>query len=72
VLEAGLYRSMSRCAEQVVVVTDSSKIGADQLQAILSFDDIDVFITDASAPAEFVQLLRERGIEVVVVPVGRG
>ena len=68
VLEAGLYRSMATCADRVVVVTDSSKIGINKLQAILAFDDIHAFITDSAAPPEFVKFLRERGIEVILVP----
>jgi DeoR/GlpR family transcriptional regulator of sugar metabolism len=55
----------------VVVVTDSGKIGINQLQTLLSFDTIHVFVTDAGAPSEFVAMLRERGIEVVLVTVGQ-
>jgi len=68
VLEASLYQDMARCAERIVVVTDSSKIGTTQVQTTLSFSDIHTFITDSAAPPEFLAMLRERGCEVVVVP----
>jgi DeoR/GlpR family transcriptional regulator of sugar metabolism len=66
-MEAGLYPIMARCADKVVVVADSSKIGVNQVQAILPLDDIHVFITDTGAPERFVKALRDRGIEVILV-----
>jgi DeoR/GlpR family transcriptional regulator of sugar metabolism len=71
VREAGLYRAMARCAEEVVVVTDSSKIGADKLQATLAFSDIHTFVTDSGAPADFITTLHESGCEVLVVEGAR-
>lgn len=68
VMEAGLYRSMVKCADRVVLITDSSKIGVDKLQTILTFNEINVFITDTGAPDEFVRFLRDRDIEVILVP----
>jgi len=69
VLESSLYRLMARCADQVVVVSDSSKIGRDQFQSILALDEIQALITDDNAPPEFIEALRARGLRVVVVPV---
>lgn len=66
-LEAGLYPIMARCADRVVLVADSSKIGVNQVQSVLSLDQIHVFITDTGAPDAFVQALQERGIEVMLV-----
>lgn len=66
VLEVNLFRAMVACAEQVVVVTDSSKIGSNYLQTVLPFDSIHVFVTDSDAPADFQATLRQRGIEVIV------
>jgi DeoR family transcriptional regulator, aga operon transcriptional repressor len=68
VLEVGLYRQMAQCADEVVVVADSSKVGHEQFQAILSFDEIDLLITDSGAPPSFVEALRGQGLAVVVVP----
>lgn len=68
VLEAGLYRSLAGCAQRVVVVSDSSKIGVAKVQATLTFDEVHTFVTDDGAPPDFVSSLRERGCEVIVVP----
>jgi DeoR/GlpR family transcriptional regulator of sugar metabolism len=66
VLEAGLFRQMAHAAERVVVATDASKIGAGKLQTILPFEEIHAFVTDAAAPAAFVQMLRDKGITVIL------
>jgi DeoR/GlpR family transcriptional regulator of sugar metabolism len=68
VLEAGLYRQMARLADRVVVVTDSDKIGLDKLQTILPFEDLHTFITDAGAPAGFVHMLKDKGVNVLLAP----
>jgi DeoR/GlpR family transcriptional regulator of sugar metabolism len=68
VQEADMYRAMVRCAERVVVVADSTKVGVNTLQAVLPCADIDVLVTDTRAPAHLVEALRAEGVEVVVVP----
>ncbi|NIV39553.1 MAG: DeoR family transcriptional regulator [Anaerolineae bacterium] len=67
-MEAGLYPIMASRADRVVVVTDSSKIGVRQLQAILSLNEIHTFVTDSDAPDDFVNMLEEKGIEVLLAP----
>lgn len=67
VMEAGLYRLTAANADQVVVVTDSSKIGINTLQAILSFDQINTFITDEGAPTNFIQTLQEHQVNTILV-----
>ena len=69
VLEAGLFRQMAAAAERVVVVTDSGKIGLDKLQTILPFEDLHTFITDTGAPAGFVQMLKAKGVSVLLAPI---
>ena len=66
VLEAPLFRAMSRVADRVVVVADATKIGLDKLQVTVPFDAIHTFVTDEAAPAEFLDMLRTRGIEVII------
>ena len=51
-----LFRSMA----------DSTKLGRDFLVSFAALEDIDVVITDSSAPEQFVNDLREQGVEVVV------
>lgn len=69
VLEAQLYRLIVRIADRVVVVADSSKIGTTKLQTILPFEDIHYFVTDAGAPGEALQVLRDKGVRVIVAPL---
>jgi DeoR family transcriptional regulator, aga operon transcriptional repressor len=68
VLEAQLYRLIARVADQVVVVADSSKIGSQKLQTILPFEDIYTLVTDTCAPPDFVQALRDKGVNVLLAP----
>ncbi|MGD0610255.1 MAG: DeoR/GlpR family DNA-binding transcription regulator [Anaerolineales bacterium] len=65
VLEVGIYKNMAKCADRVVVVTDSTKINVDKFQSILPLNAIHTFITN-SAPESFVSLLQNQGIEVIM------
>ncbi|MHB0875795.1 MAG: DeoR/GlpR family DNA-binding transcription regulator [Anaerolineae bacterium] len=67
-VEMGLYEEMARCADRVVVVADSSKIGTHRLQSVLPLSAVHTLVTDSGAPQEFVDTLREQGIEVLVAP----
>lgn len=66
VLEAQLYRLIVRIADRTVVVADSSKIGTNKLQTILDLEEIHSLVTDSGAPAEFLQVLRERGVNIIL------
>jgi DeoR family transcriptional regulator of aga operon/DeoR family fructose operon transcriptional repressor len=67
VLEAEVDRAMVRAATEVIVVSDSSKIGGIGLATIMPVGRIDKLITDTDAPPDFVAALREQGIEVILV-----
>ena len=67
-LEVGLYPSLVSSCRRVVVVVDSSKIGVEQLQTIVSLDDVHSLVVDDAADAGVVGALRERGIEVILTP----
>ncbi|MHB0856943.1 MAG: DeoR/GlpR family DNA-binding transcription regulator [Anaerolineae bacterium] len=69
VREAGLYRLMANCADRVVVVADSSKLGVQSVQTLLAVDEIDVLVVDGNAPPELVHALRSRGVAVTVAPI---
>ena len=64
-LEAGLFRVMAERADHVIVVADSSKIGVDNLQAVLPLRQVNTFVTDRDAPTRFVATLRERGVDML-------
>ena len=66
VLEAQLNSSMARAAKEIVVVADSSKLGRQSVSRIGPIK-IDRLITDRRAPAEFVDALRKRGVQVSLV-----
>ena len=67
VMEAELNRRMIESAAQVTVMADSSKFGHRSLSVISDFRSIHRVITDAAAPAEDVNKLRSRGIDVILV-----
>ncbi|WP_293768199.1 DeoR/GlpR family DNA-binding transcription regulator [uncultured Corynebacterium sp.] len=65
--EAAIKSAFVTHAHKVVVLCDSTKMGNDYLVSFASIEDIDVVVTDAGAPQSFVEQLRDRDIEVVVV-----
>jgi len=65
-LVAEVGRMMVEVARQVIVVTDSSKLGRVGFTQIIPLDAIDILITDKNAPAELVEQIRNLGIEVLL------
>lgn len=69
--EADIKRAMIRAASEVVVVADGGKIGCARLGKIASAADVDLIITDPSAPAEaLARLTALDGPRVVVATLG--
>jgi DeoR family transcriptional regulator, fructose operon transcriptional repressor len=66
VLEAEVDRAMVQAATEVIVVSDSSKIGGIGLATIMPFSGIHKLITDADAQPDFVAALRDLGVEVIL------
>ena len=57
---------MVGCANFVVVVADSSKVGRENLVGFAPIDAIDVLVTDSELrPADHASLI-ERGVEVIL------
>ena len=54
-------------ARETTIVADASKLGRRSLSRIGSLDRVHRLITDSRAPEESLSVLRDRGIEVVVV-----
>lgn len=67
IMEAQLNHRMIESVAQVTVLADSSKFGHRSLSLISDFRPIHRVITDSAAPAEDVEKLRSRGIEVILV-----
>lgn len=57
---------MAAAAQQVVVVTDSSKFGRKGFNLVLAMEKIDQVITDQQAPEETVAALRAKGKTVIL------
>ncbi len=66
VLEAEVDRAMVKAAAQIIVVTDSSKIGCAGLTTIIPLNEIHVLVTDRGAPEDFLAQLRRLGIQVIL------
>lgn len=55
-----------KSARRIIVVADSSKLGAVAFVRLCSIDDVDVVVTDSGAPAELVQAIRDHDVEIVI------
>jgi DeoR family transcriptional regulator, fructose operon transcriptional repressor len=64
--EAAIKSAMVTNAHKVVVLCDATKLGTDYLVSFASINDIDVLITDSSAPESYLEDLREREVEVII------
>jgi DeoR family transcriptional regulator, aga operon transcriptional repressor len=65
--EAELNAKMIAMSRQVVVVADSSKFARRNISLIARTEQLHMLITDIDAPAEAVEQLRQRGVEVRLV-----
>jgi len=65
-LESETKKALIEISNEVIVVTDSSKIGKTALHSFCKIDDISTLITDEKADTEFVDKLEKRGIEVII------
>ncbi len=65
--EAELNAKMIRISRQVVVVADSSKLQRRNISLIAKVQQLHMLITDRGAPAQAVEDLRSRGVEVRLV-----
>jgi DeoR/GlpR family transcriptional regulator of sugar metabolism len=66
-LEIQIKRAMAASAAHIVLLIDSSKFGLRSLLPIISLTAVDEIVTDDQAPADYVEQLREMGINVHVV-----
>jgi DeoR family transcriptional regulator, aga operon transcriptional repressor len=64
--EAVLNRKMASISGKVIAVTDASKFGRTCLHRIIGIDEVDMLITDATAPADFIAASEALGCRVKV------
>lgn len=65
-IEARTNRSMVASAERTIVVADGSKVGRLTLAQMVSLEEVDTLVTDASADPDELERIRAAGVEVVV------
>jgi DeoR family transcriptional regulator of aga operon len=65
--EAAVFRAMTRQAQKVIVVADSSKIGMVSPTVICPVNDIDLLITDEGVPESAVAAFEAAGVQVLSV-----
>jgi len=65
--EARINQKMMEAAQEIIVLTDSSKFGRRGFCKICDMDKIHHIITDANAPAHIIDRIREREIKVTLV-----
>lgn len=62
-------REMLQAAEEVIVVSDSSKLGHAAIAHLCSLDRVNKLIVDAGITAEWRELLAQAGVEVLIADV---
>jgi DeoR/GlpR family transcriptional regulator of sugar metabolism len=67
ILMAEVDRMMVEQSRQVILVTDSSKIGRVGFVPIKAVNSIHTLITDSNAPPDIIQSIRSMGVEVILV-----
>lgn len=67
VLEAHLNEGMMDAARETTIVADFSKLGRRSVSRIGSIERVHRLITDAHAAPSFIDSVREKGIDVIVV-----
>ena len=65
-IESSLNQKMIRLAQKVVIMADSSKFGRRGLGKICGLDQVHYVITDSGVPSQFVKILEEEGVKVIV------
>ncbi|MCK6576916.1 MAG: DeoR/GlpR family DNA-binding transcription regulator [Anaerolineae bacterium] len=68
-LEIELRQYIVENAKEVIAVVDGSKFGQTGLASFARIEQLDYVVTESSAPAEMVEALRERGVQVMVAAV---
>ncbi|MGW5877176.1 DeoR/GlpR family DNA-binding transcription regulator [Nocardiopsis terrae] len=71
---AGLDRALAACAEEIIVLADHTKVGADTMVPTVAPEEIAHLVTDSNADPEVLMTLEETGalVHVAVVADERG
>lgn len=63
--------AMMRAAARVIMCLDHTKFGRRSVSTLCDLTPIDTIVTNDQSPADLVEQLRARGIEVIVAPRGK-
>jgi DeoR/GlpR family transcriptional regulator of sugar metabolism len=66
-LEMQIKKIACENANQIIVLMDSKKFYKHSLSSCIKIPDIDILITDSNAPSEFIQILKDEGVDVRIV-----
>lgn len=64
-----IQRAMLRAARTVILCMDHTKLGRESVLPLCELTRIDNLVTDSGAPADLLESLRGRGLEIVVAPL---
>jgi len=64
-----IQRAMIHSAHRVILCLDHTKFNRRSIAFLCGLERIHTLVTDAGAPAEFIEILRARGMQVVLAPV---
>jgi DeoR/GlpR family transcriptional regulator of sugar metabolism len=67
ILMAEVDRLMVEKARQIILVTDSSKIGRVGFVPVKPVNAFHILITDTNAPTDIIKAIRDMGVEVILV-----
>jgi DeoR/GlpR family transcriptional regulator of sugar metabolism len=68
-LDVQAKKAMISSADKVIALVDSSKFGLRSLMPFASLEKIDILVTDSNVSGGIVAELREKGVDVRIVPV---
>jgi len=71
ILVGEVERNLLMCAREKYILCDSSKLDRDSISPVASLDEITALITDDEADPDYINKLREAGLEVYIAPVFR-
>lgn len=69
--EAQLTRMVSRAAKTRIALADHTKFGRQRFAFVGPVTDIDILITDSGTDPNYIQELRDAGLQVIVAEFGR-
>lgn len=64
-----IQRAMLQAAKKVILCMDHTKLGRESVLPLCGLDRVDTLVTDSGAPADLLEALRARNLEIIVAPL---